>query len=418
MKRYLTDLNFSAALLPIRHWLLRLKAPNTVPTATGVVRWTMVALMLGIGAGCGAGKPEEDAATEADSSAHSESEPQVVRLDTAGVRLGGIQIGAAESTSTSILAVTGTITYDANRVAHIGSRTDGRVLGISVDLGANVRRGQTLVELESPEVGSIRADERRAEALVKIARENFDREKRLEQQGISSRKELLEAEADLRRAEADLQSAGDRLSVLGAGHGTGGHFDISAPFAGAVVARNVGLGQMARPADTLLTVADLSRVWIELDVFERDLTRVRRGQPVAVTTEAYQGRQFPGRIVYLGAVLDPLKRTVRARVEIPNDDRALKPGMFAEARIEVGASGPPLAVVPQDAIQDVEGAPTVFVPGVAPGEFRVRAVTVGEPLDRNRVVVKTGLTPGERLVVAGAFALRSELLKGEIGEEH
>jgi cobalt-zinc-cadmium efflux system membrane fusion protein len=173
---------------------------------------------------------------------------------------------------------------------------------------------------------------------------------------------------------------------------------------------------MATPADTLFTVADLSEVWIELDIFERDLARVGRGQSVAVMVAAYPSRTFPGRIVYVGDVLDPARRTVRARVEIPNLESALKPGMFATASIQVGGGGPPLAVVPQDALQMIEGRRVVFVPGDTPGEFRVVPVEVGETIDGGRVVISSGIAPGSRVVTAGAFALRSELSKAEIGE--
>lgn len=352
-----------------------------------------------------------------DSAAGNDHEgEEVVVLDTTALRLGGIQVATVDSITTSGLSVTGTITYDANRVSHVGSRADGRIVAVRAELGARVRRGQVLAVLESPDVGQLRAEEREAEQLVEIARENFAREKRLAEQGISSRKELLDAEAQLRRNEAALQSAEVRLSVLGAGHGTGSEFGVLAPFAGTVVARDASLGEMMEPTDTLFIVADLSEVWIELDVFERDLSRVRIGQSVAVTTTAYPGRTFPGRIVYIGDVLDAAKRTVRARVEIPNVDGTLKPGMFATASIQVGNGGPALAVVPQDALQEFEGRRVVFVPGDTPGEFRPIPVEVGQTLEGNRVIIVSGLAPGSRIVTAGAFALRSELSKGEIGE--
>lgn len=345
-------------------------------------------------------------------------EEGVVVLDTAAIRLGGIQVGQVGSVTTSALAVTGAITFDADRVSHVGSRSDGRIVAVRSDLGARVQRGQALATLESVEVGQIRAEEREAEALLRIAQENYAREQRLAEQGISSRKELLEAEAMLRRGEAALHSAEDRLKVLGASHdhAAGGEFTLVAPFAGVVVARNASHGEMATPADTLFTVADLSEVWIELDIFERDLARVKRGQSVAVLVSAYPSRSFPGRIVYVGDVLDPAKRTVRARVEIPNRDGALKPGMFATANIQVGG-GPPMAVVPQDAVQTIEGKLVVFVPGDAPGEFRAIPVAVGPTTDGNRIVILSGIAPGSRVVTAGAFALRSELSKAEIGED-
>lgn len=366
--------------------------------------------------GAPAAASKDSTAAKAGGAAHGDR-AEVVVLDTAGIRLGGIQVATADTITTSGLALTGAITYDADRVTYIGARTAGRVLTVAAELGAQVARGTTLVELESVDVGQIRAEERQAVALLGIARENYTRERRLEQQGISSRKELLDAEAEVRRNEAALRSARDRLAVLGAGHGTGGHFDVSAPFSGVVVTRSVSRGQMAEPTDTLFTVADLSRVWIELNIFERDLARVRTGQSVSVTTDAYPGRTFPGRIVYVAAVLDPATRTVRARVAIPNPDRALKPGMFARAVVQVGGAGPRVVVVPRDALQELRGRQVVFVPGARPGEFRPVPVEVGEAVDGNRVVIRRGLAPGARVVTAGGFALRSELLKSEIGEE-
>lgn len=375
------------------------------------MRWLGVALLL---AACG----KRPAASKADSAVpdSAATERGIITLDSAALRLGGIAIGTADPVTTIGLPVTGTITYDANRVTHVGARTDGRVVAMNVDLGRRVRRGQILVEMESAEVGRIRAEEQRAVALLRIARENHDRERRLEQRGISSRKELLEAEADVRRAEAELRSARDQLAVLGAGHGAGGHFDVAAPFGGTIVQRKVSLGQMATDADTLLTIADLSRVWIELDVFERDLARVRAGQAVSITTAAFPDRRFPGRLVYLGEVLDADKRTARARVEIPNPDGALRPGMFARGSIRVPEGGSIAAAVPQAAVQELDGRRVVFVPAGPPGRFRAVAVELGESVEGGRVAVLSGLAAGARVVTAGAFALRAELAKAAIGE--
>ncbi len=386
-------------------------APTRCARPLPLLGWLVGSLALGA---CGVGEEAPAEAPEADEHAGEE----VVVLDTAAIRLGGIKVSVVESITTSGLLVTGSITFDADRVSHVGSRADGRLVAVQADLGTRVQRGQALALLESVEVGKIRAEEREAEALLQIAQENHAREQRLAEQGISSRKELLEAEAQLRRAEAALHSAEDRLEVLGASHdhGAGGEFSLVAPFAGVVVARDASLGEMATPADTLFTVADLSEVWIELDIFERDLARVRRGQSVAVMVTAYPSDTFPGRIVYVGDLLDPAKRTVRARVEIPNAGGTLKPGMFATASIQVGGGGPPLAVVPQDAVQTVEGRRVVFVPGDAPGEFRVVPVELGQTIDGDRIVILSGIAPGDRVVTAGAFALRSELSKGEIGE--
>jgi cobalt-zinc-cadmium efflux system membrane fusion protein len=366
--------------------------------------------------GCGDSKKSEKHVEATAAPEQGDTTEGVVHLDSVALASSSIRVGRAESINSTGLAVTGSINYDPNLVSHIGSRTEGRILELRADIGQRVSAGQPLALLESPEVGQVRSEERQAETLLKIAQENYGREQRLEEQGIASRKELLDSRADLTRAESALQSAQERLRVLGAGHGEGGQFAITAPFAGAVVQRDANRGEMASPSDQLFTVADLSRVWVELNIFERDLARVVVGQSVAVGVSAYSGERFPGRIVYVGAILDTATRTVRARVEVPNRDGRLRPGMFATAAIQIAGKGLSQVAVIRDALQEVEGKQVVFVPGTKPGEFRSQAVEPGDMVDGNRVIILAGLKSGDSVVVSGAFLLRSELAKSEIGE--
>ena len=372
-------------------------------------------LLVAAAAACGGDERKPEGEEHGEEAEHAEAPKDAVLLDSAALSLSDVRVGTAGVARSGGLTATGAITYDANRVSHVGPRTAGRVTRLAAEAGQAVRGGQLLALLESPEVGAVRADLREALALYRIARESYARERRLEAQGISSRKELLEFEAELRRTEASVQSARDKLRALGGTGGQGSQFALTAPFSGTVVARDANLGEMTDPADTLFTVADLSRLWIELDIFERDLGRVAPGQEASVAVAAYPGRTFPGRIVYLGDVLNPSTRTVRARVEVENPGRVLKPGMFATATIRT-AVGAEVPTVPRDAVQEVDGRTVVWVPGGRPGEFRMRPVTVGEPLGDGTVVIRSGLQPGERVVIAGAFTLRSELSKGEIGE--
>ena len=373
-------------------------------------------LLLGLLLGAGACS---DAADDGDQEAGHEEQAEhvadVVVLDSAGIAAAGIALVAVDTVAMSRLPVTGRITFDQNRVSHIGPRTEGRVTALHVDLGSRVRAGQVLATLESPEVGATRADLHEAEALVRIARENYERELRLEAQGIASRRELLEAEAELRREEASLLRAAERLQALGAGNGEGGQFTIAAPFAGDIVEKHATLGEVVNPTDQLFTVADLSRLWLELDIYERDLARIDRGQQVEVVTAAFPNRVFTGRIVYVGDIVDPDSRTVRARVELPNPDGALRPGMFTTATISLAEGGATVMVVPVAAIQEIEGRQVVFVPGEQPGEFRAQPVQVGASSDAG-VIILSGLQPGDSVVTNGAFLLRSELAEGEIGE--
>lgn len=375
--------------------------------------WALGALVL-FTAACGedgaAGAPEEDHEGE------EEEHVDVVVLDSVGLAAAGIELAMVDSASVDRLPVTGSITFDQNRVSHIGPRTEGRVVALRADLGTQVRTGQVLAILESPEVGATRADMHEAEALVRIARENYERERRLETQGISSRAELLDAEAELRREEASLLRAAERLQALGAGHGEGGQFSVSAPFSGVVVEKHASLGEVVTPADQLFTIADLDQLWLELNVYERDLGRISRGQSVEVTTAAFPNRRFSGRIVYVGDIVDPATRTVQARVELPNADGALRAGMFATAFIELGGSGVSAALVPLAAVQELEGRRVVFVPTVEPGEFRAVPIEVSDQTHERGVLVVSGVAPGDRVVTSGAFLLRSELASGEIDE--
>lgn len=365
-------------------------------------------------AGCG-GNPPRAVDEENGGEALAAGEVAAVHLDSAALRMAGIVTGTVETVRSTALPVTGTITYDQNRVSHIGPRTEGRIADLRADLGDRVARGQLLAVLESPDVGATRADLHEAEALVDIASENYERERRLEEQGISSRRELLDAEAALRQAEASLQSATERLRALGAGDGEGSEFVVTAPFAGVVVEKHATRGEVVSPSDQLFTVSDLGRLWIELDIYERDLRRVATGQPVTVTTAAYPDRTFDGQIVYVGDILDPETRTVRARVEVDNPDGALKPGMFATASIRVEGSADVL-VVPRSAVQTLdEGGQVLWVPGDERGEFRARTVETGALIEGDRIEIHSGVAAGDSIVVEGAFTLKAELSRGEFG---
>lgn len=371
-------------------------------------------LSLGLAAFFGACGSAEGVGEVAGDEAEAGGLPEV-HLDADALALSDVAVGVAEMVSAGGLRVTGAITYDQNRMSHVGPKTEGRLTELRVEVGSRVTEGLALAQLESPEVGNIRAELVEAEALLGIARENYDRELRLEAQGISSRREVLDAEAALRTMEARRRSAEERLRVLGAAlDGEGGHFEVVAPYDGVVVERHGSRGEVVGPSDQLFTIADLSRLWIELDIFERDLTSVSEGQAVAVTTAAWPGRTFPARIGYVADILDIRTRTVRARVEIDNPDGALRPGMFATAVIQTTAGAPVLAV-PRDAVQNVEGTDAVWVPGTEAGAFLASPVLLGRELPGGLVEIASGLGAGDSLVVSGAFTLKAELARGEFG---
>ena len=344
----------------------------------------------------------------------------VVTLDSTSLRLAGIEIANAAPTTASDLLANGTITYDANKVSVIASRAEGRVVSVLTDLGRSVVAGQTMAVLESPEVGGTRGDLGKAQAALETARQNYEREKRLYEQQITPQKELLEAEGSYRSAIADHDAAVARLRALGGMTGQGGQYALTTPLAGIVVVRNASPGQIVGPTTNLFTVADLKRVWITVDVYESDLPRVRQGAAVDVAPRALPGETFRGYVTYAGGIVDTTSRTIKVRVDIENPALRLRPGMFAQVKIAgpVGqATGSTGVVVPELAVQDLNGRSVVFVPENAPGKFVARAVTTGAAPAPDMITILAGLQPGERFVAKGSFQLKSELQKASFGDD-
>ena len=357
-----------------------------------------------------AGGKESPAAAEVDS---------VVRLDSMAERLAGIELGTVRSGGAGGLIANGTITYDGNHVSVIASRAEGRVTSVQTDLGKQVRQGDILAIVESPEVGETRGTYGRQQAALEVARRNYEREKSLYEQSISSQKEMLEAEGEYRSAQAELNAALAKLKALGAApSGDGGSFGLASPVSGTVVERHATPGQIAGPSVDLFTVADLRHVWITVDLYESDLGRVRNGAAAKVIPSALQD-SFPGKVTFAGGIVDSVSRTVKVRVEVENESRRLRPGMFAQVHLETSSSAPSdsSVSVPEIAIQEVSGRDVVFVPGSAPSQYVARSVAVGPRTSAGMTSIVRGLRPGDRVVTKGAFQLKAELTKASFAEE-
>jgi cobalt-zinc-cadmium efflux system membrane fusion protein len=316
----------------------------------------------------------------------------------------------------------GSITFDANRVSVISSRAEGRVLSVRADLGQAVGAGAVLATVQSAEVGATRGDLERARVGVDVARRNYEREQRLFAEQITPQKEMLEAEAAFRTAQADYNSAVSKLGAIGATDGSGATFGLVTPVSGTIVDRNASPGQVVGPTTNLFTVADLRHVWITVDVYEKDLARVHQGAHASVVPSALSSESFPGRVTYAGGIVDSATRTFKVRVEVENAALRLRPGMFAQVRIQTPATGgASVIVVPEIAVQDLNGKPVVFVAagGIAgaTGRYVVRFVTVGPRVGDGTMVITDGLRAGERIVGKGAFQLKAELTKASFGDE-
>jgi cobalt-zinc-cadmium efflux system membrane fusion protein len=349
----------------------------------------------------------------------------------AGIKLENLAATALADTVT----VTATIRANEDRVVRIAPRVEGRVTAVSAALGEQVRAGQSLATLDSLVIAEAHSAWVQAQASYRIAESDFKRAEALNADEIIPKKEFLRAKSELDKAALAQRAAQDRLKLLGvatprgdtaaATESTDSTFKVLAPFAGVVIEKKAALGQLATPAEPLFVLADLSRVWIEADLNEALLAKVRVGATATVDVPAYPGVRFTGKVTYLAAVLDKDKRTVPTRIEVDNRDGRLKPEMFVTATIassgkaakadKSGQAASGVLSVPDEAIVLMQGLPTVFV--FEHEGYEQRAIEVGDKVG-GRTVVRSGLAAGEQVVAAGAYALKARVLKSQISDEH
>jgi cobalt-zinc-cadmium efflux system membrane fusion protein len=372
---------------------------------------TIVMLMaVAVLGGCGKSEPATEDTDRPDA--------EVVELDSAQQAAAGLSLGTVGPLPADTIYLTGTITFDAARVSHVGSRIQGRIRRVYADIGRHVSAGDTLVVLDSPELGAAQARWAQGRVTRDVAGRNYERTERLSRDGIVSQRRRLEVEAELREREAELTAALQALSALGAAPDTGGSplFVIRAPLDGEVVEKHATVGEVVGPETSLFVVGELNAVWLLLDLYETDLRRVRLGLHARVVADAYPDLAFDARVALISSVVDTVSRTVKVRLEIPNPRHVLKPGMFARAGVALDAN-PNAVGITHAAVQTLEGREVVFKPESG-NRFRAHAVRLGPPRAGGWVEVIEGLAPGDTIVVAGAFALKAHLVRATFGEEH
>ena len=374
---------------------------------------SVLAVLLALG-GCGdkAAKGEEPAKQEA-------KEEKGQKLTAEEQALAGIKFEEVSSrTFEDSVSVTATIRPNQDRIAKIAPRVEGRIVSVSANLGDNVRAGQSLAIMDSLAIGEAQSALLRAQSSERVAQADFKRAESLSAEEIIPQKELLRSRGELERASAESRAASDRLRLLGGSASASGRaqstFALTAPFAGTVIQKKATIGELGSPAEAVFTIADLSKVWIEANLTDELLSKVKTGAAAAVTVGAYPGERFSGRVAYIANVLDKDSRTIAARIEVPNKDGRLKPEMFATANIATGGQLEAISV-PDGAILLLQGQPTVCVS--EGGGFQPRAVETGEKIS-GRTVIKSGLKPKEQVVAAGAYALKARMLKSQIGDAH
>ena len=417
----------------------------------------------------------QQAITETKTDADSVNE---VRLTPEAMAAAGIEIqGVTQRPAVSLLKVTGTVEPNQQQTQQVTPLVSGRVERVNVTLGDRVRAGSVIALISSPEIAEMHGKLREAQTRLRLAERNLarvkqtenrsailqakakldeaeatlKRTKRLIELGVGAGKDLVAAEAafktakaeydfqsnislnrELQEASAEVETAridADHIkqSLVTFGHAVGEEDNhesnislvtVRAPVSGNVTERLVNAGAGVQPGTAMFTIANLSTVWVIANVPEAQVGSIHTGTTAEIRSTALGQNAVSGRVSYVDPKLSEDTRTARVRVELPNTGERLKAGMFVEVGFETStASGPgEELVVHSDAVQRVSDRSVVFIPKEnQAGVFEVRDVELGGEQDGYHRVIN-GLKLGDKVVTKGSFALKTQLMKGSLGE--
>jgi cobalt-zinc-cadmium efflux system membrane fusion protein len=317
------------------------------------------------------------------------------------------------------VVTSGRVTFDDLKVAHVTSPVTGRVIEIEAQPGQRVMKGDALAVIDSPDVGSAFSDLEKANADFIAAEKDFKRQKELFEIHAGSQRDLEAAQGNFAKSRAEVERARKKAQLFRAGGARAGSqgYTLRAPIGGEVIARNVNPGAEVQGQYSggsvveLFTIGELDTVWVMADLFEMDTGRVKRGTACRVKVVAYPGRVFNGVADWVSDAIDPASRTAKVRCKLDNQDRALKPEMYATAALAVDHVQ--ALALPRSAILHLHDQSMVFVElGKSPDgrvRFEQRSVLVNEELGGDYLPVVRGLSLGERVVRSGAILLSGML---------
>uniref|UniRef100_UPI004056642B efflux RND transporter periplasmic adaptor subunit n=1 Tax=Candidatus Electronema sp. TaxID=2698783 RepID=UPI004056642B len=351
---------------------------------------------------------------------------EAVRLSEKELEEFGIELAAAAAGKLDQpVSLPGEIVLNTDRIAHVVPVIAGIVREVRAVLGSSVKTGDVLAVIESRELA-----EKKAELLAAAERENlalatFKREERLWEKKITSEQEYLNARQALAEARIAKHSAEQHLRALGLSDAavkavqeerlgaSRARFEIRSPQNGVIIEKHLTLGEHVSADADVFTVADLSSVWADVNVYQKELVKVRKGQK-AVLEIGHGIAPVSGTISWISPQIDKETHTAKARLTLPNPDGSLRPGMFVTAKI-AAENVPAGIVVPQGALQQIDGQTMLFVredKGFVP-----RPVVVGRQNDSSAEIV-SGLAAGEVYVSKGTFTLKAQLAKNAFGDGH
>jgi cobalt-zinc-cadmium efflux system membrane fusion protein len=342
----------------------------------------------------------------------------------------------ARSATASAVTLPGVLRLDERHTVQITSLLEGKVVSLGAELGASVRKNQVLVTIHAPAVALAKTAYLQAAARAELTAREYERARMLLKQEAIDQKELLRRKSEFENANTDFGVAESNLHSFGFDQASvealvrrarqadeGSHHDelvdpylqVTSPIDGRIIERDVITGQHILPERTLFTVANLSTLWAVLDAREPDLPFLVAGRKVRIRTSVYADRTWDGRIIHVGDVVDEKSRTVKVRVETPNDGLLLKPNMYIQGEVLEAVSTREVLTIPAEAVQTINGEPVVFV-RLGTDRFVVRSVEPGERIGDRRIILR-GVGGSEAVAVTGSFNLKAELLKSSLASE-
>lgn len=375
-------------------------------------------------------KPEDSEA--------GEHEHQHLRLSPQKQEEWGIVVGtAARQDVASRITLPGVLSLNQNLTAHISSLVEGKVASLAVDLGDRVHKGQVLLTVNSPEFAKAQADFLQTVAQLNLSQKEYERAKMLFKEKAIEEKEFLRREAEYERLSTEVGGLGAILHAYGFDHEqtekllqkcasrkandnlctlADPHLPILSPLTGTIIFRDVIVGEHVEPNKVLFTASDLRILWALLDAYEKDLPFIKKESRVTIHSSLYPSQDFPGKITTISAAIDEKLRTIKIRVEVKNDEGLLKPNMYIQGVIENRAPEPEFLVVPEEAVQSLNGEKIVFILEEK-DVFAVQHVKLGARIGERRIIA-SGLKEGQQIVLKGAFNLKAELTRGTFGHSH
>jgi cobalt-zinc-cadmium efflux system membrane fusion protein len=328
----------------------------------------------------------------------------VIAPVVAGVGVGALRLSAV-------------VEPNAYRQVYVTPLVAGRVIRVLVELGAHVREGQTMAQVFSPDLAEAQTRYLSARAELEAHERELERTTKLVQIGAASRQELERLHAEHTSRKTNVESARSRLELLGlprstidrlsAGTSVEATTDVRAPIAGVVTERLVNVGLNVDPAAKLFTVIDMSSVWVIADLYEKDFSRVRVGDPASISTTAYPDLLLGGRVSYIDPQVNAQTRTAKVRVEVSNPRNELRFGMYAEVRVQTAGRTSGI-LIPRSAVQNVGDRSVVYLVNPSgPGQFTEREVRLGQQTG-DQVEVLSGVAVGDSVAADGSFLVRAE----------